>query len=109
MRITVEVLVSGQARPPVGAPVLVQVRDTALQDAPARILAAARGVVEGPSSAALAIVRFDLYETGAELTVWAHVDVDGDGRVSSGDYITTQSYPLPAGPEPRLRVAVVRV
>jgi len=27
-------------------------------------------------------------------TIWAHVDVDRDGRVSTGDFITVQSYPV---------------
>jgi hypothetical protein len=43
------------------------------------------------------------------LTVWAHVDVDGDGRVSKGDWVTVQSYPLPEGEAARLAVAVRRV
>jgi uncharacterized lipoprotein YbaY len=27
-------------------------------------------------------------------SIWAHLDIDGDGQVSRGDYITMQSYPV---------------
>jgi hypothetical protein len=42
-------------------------------------------------------------------TVWAHVDVDRDGKVSAGDYLTVQSFPLPRVATPRAEVTVKRV
>ena len=92
-----------------GAAVIVQVRDTALQDAPAILLGEARGAVSGAPGAPLAAVVVVVNTTGAEPTVWVHVDVDRDGRVSLSDYVTKQSYPVPGGPEPRLQVTVSRV
>jgi uncharacterized lipoprotein YbaY len=35
-----------------------------------------------------------------------HVDVDGDGRVSAGDFVTVQSYPVTPGHRTELRVVV---
>jgi uncharacterized lipoprotein YbaY len=102
----VEVLVSGPARPPAGAPVIVQVRDTGLADAPATILGEARGTVAGGRSDSLATVEINVAAISSTTTIWAHVDVDGDGRVSQGDYVTTQSYPVPRESDPRLPVAV---
>lgn len=109
MRATVEIFVEGQVRPPVGASIIVQVRDTSRQDAPATVLGEARGTVrEGPGSR-LGSAEVSVSATGVESTVWAHVDVDGDGRVSKGDFVTVQSYPVPPGPSPRLQVTVKRV
>jgi hypothetical protein len=107
--VTVEVVVEGPARPPAGVPVIVQVRDTAEQDAPAKVLGEARDTISGRQGAGLATVQVVIGTRGAEPTVWAHVDVDGNGRVSRGDYVTVQSYPVPAGSKPRVRVAVKRV
>lgn len=43
-------------------------------------------------------VSFNLYgeppDEGSDYSVRVHVDVDGDGEVSVGDYITTESYPV---------------
>jgi hypothetical protein len=41
--------------------------------------------------------------------VWAHIDTDSDGRVSRGDYINVQSFPVPAGSNPRLPVVLKRI
>ena len=107
MRVLVELYCSA-APPPVGAPVHVQVRDTALQDVPAHVLGDVSTLVSG-SGDLLARVEVDVPRRGAEPTIWAHIDVDRDGRVSRGDYITTGSYPLPSGSHPRIRVPVSRV
>ena len=107
--VLVEVFAEGSVRPAAGTPVVVQVRDTSLQDARATILGEARGVVSGGTGARLAAVEVKARETGGEPTVWAHVDADRDGRVSRGDYVTVQSYPVSPGPKPKLRVVVKRV
>ena len=43
-------------------------------------------------------LKFDLYgevpDAKADYNVRVHVDVDGDGQVSRGDYITMESYPV---------------
>ena len=109
MRLTVEVRVVREPKPPTGAPVIVQVRDTRLQDAPATILAEARGSVTASQGTSLATVNIMVETAGSEPTVWVHIDVDRDGRVSKGDYVTTRSYAVPSGPQTRLEVAVNRV
>lgn len=105
MFVLVEVTVTGDERPPADAVVRVEVRDTSFADAPAVTLGSATGRVRGRSRW-LETVEVELDDLPDGCTVFAHVDVDGDGRVSSGDYLTVQSYPVPRGPEPRLSVEV---
>jgi len=103
--ILVEVTVAGDERPPEDSLVRVEVRDTSLADAPAVTLGSASGRVRGQGSW-LETVEVEVDDVPDGCTVFAHVDVDGDGRVSSGDYLTTQSYPIPRESEPRLTVEV---
>jgi hypothetical protein len=107
--IRVEVFAEGSARPAAGTPIVVQVRDTSRQDARAAILGEARGVVAAGEGTRLAAVEVEARETGGEATVWAHVDSDQDGRVSRGDYVTVQSYPVARGARPPVRVVVKKV
>ena len=109
MIVTVEVMISGQDRPPAGTPITVQVRDTALQDTAATVLGHVSGAVTGSQGETIATLTVPVNITGAEPTVWVHVDVDRNGRVSRGDYVTTQSYPVPGSTNPRLQVRVNRV
>jgi hypothetical protein len=85
-------------RPPPGTPLTLELRDTSLADAPARVLARVETTVGEGSGDLLASV--DVPDAGGTLktppTVWAHADVSGDGRVSVGDYITMQSHPAPS-------------
>jgi uncharacterized lipoprotein YbaY len=103
--ILVQVTVAGSERPPEDAAVRVEVRDTSIADAPAVTLGSATGRVRGRGSW-IETVEVDVDDLPDGCTVFAHVDVDGDGRLSAGDYLTTQSYPVPPGPEPRLSVEV---
>lgn len=108
--LTVEVYCDDPTRPPAGAPVLVQVRDTSLQDAAAVVLARARGTVGAGRDDAIARVELEADWSAPSPEVWVHVDADGDGRVSTGDYLTTQSHPVPRGAGPStVRVRVRRV
>ncbi len=104
MHLTVEIACSESPPPPSGAPIIVQVRDTSYQDVAAKIVAEARAKVHGTGET-LATVTFDAPAENA--TIWAHVDVDRDGEVSKGDYITKRSFPAQAGGP--LRVLVSRV
>ena len=91
MHIRVEIHVAGSHEPPAGSPVLVQVLDTALQDAPAIVLAEGRGVWgDGP-------IELEFSPRG-DPTVFVSV---GDG-----DFITTQSYPCVEG---EMRVEVQKI
>jgi len=39
-------------------------------------------------------IRCDVPDTNALYNVRAHIDVDGGGKISRGDYVNTQSYPV---------------
>ena len=95
MHVRVEVRAAGGDQPPAGSPVLVQVRDTALQDAESTLLAETRGTSEAES--VIAIAELDVPRPGAYPTIYVHVDCDRDGSVSEGDFITMQSYPCRGG------------
>jgi len=108
--VTADLLSEGTSRPPSGSPIIVQVRDTTLQDAPSQVLGEVRGFVAGGEGDLLARVQLPVDVPRPQgKTIWAHVDVDGDGRVSRGDYITVRSYPIPAEAEPHLQVVLKRV
>lgn len=109
MIVTVVVHASTHTRPPANAPVIVQVQDTSLADAPARVLGEGRGSIGASDDAALATVDVDVTATADRMTVWVHVDVDQDGRVSKGDFITMQSHSVPAGAHPSVTVTVKKV
>lgn len=85
-------------RPPPGTPVLIELRDTSLADAPSRVLAAAEGVLETVGDRLLASAVLDVdgsvFTPQAELTLWARCRVSGAARVSSGDWITMESVPV---------------
>lgn len=102
----IEVMSRGKANPPAGATVIVQIRDTSEADAAARVLGEARATASG--EAAVASLEVLMRAPAKRPTIWVHADVDGDGRVSTGDYITTQSYPVEPGRE-RMQVAVTQV
>jgi hypothetical protein len=103
------VIVEDGARLPEGCPIRVEVRDTSLEDAPAPTVAEGRGAVGREPGPQLDTIELRIATLPRHTTVWVHVDVDGDGRVSPGDYVTTASYPVPAGDAARLDVKVRRV
>ena len=94
---------------------LVQVRDTALADTEAPLVGAATAEVVGSRSSWLVTVELELDEEAiapsSRLTVFAHADVDRDGKMSSGDFLTTQSFPLELASigETRTQVSVVPI
>lgn len=124
MQLRVVVTARGPA-PGAGVPLRVEVRDTSVADSGATVVAAATEPVTGPDGSALAELTFDLPDDGAprDWTVWAHVRAAGEERVTSGDWITVQSYPVqsypssspaPAGaesgdPAPVVAVEVVQI
>lgn len=109
MLVTVELQAEKRGGIPVGSPVLVQVRDTTLQDARAKTLGEARGRVGRPRNGVVAIVAVKVEELARDTTIWAHIDVDRNGRVSQGDFLTTASYPVPRTPNPTVRVILKQV
>lgn len=109
MLVIVEVSVEGDERPAAGAPIHVEVRDTSLADAASKTVGAADDVVRGESGTWLDTVELNVPQLPKGSTIWAHVDVDRDGRVSRGDYITMASYPVSPGDEVRVAVRVRKV
>jgi hypothetical protein len=109
MLVIVEVSVDGHERPSAGSPIHVEVRDTSLADASSRTISAAADVVRGQSGSWLHTLELDVPRLPARATVWAHVDVDRDGRVSRGDFITMTSYPVTPGDEVKVAVKVRKV
>jgi uncharacterized lipoprotein YbaY len=88
------------ARPPTGADVLVELRDTSRVDAPSTTVASTHGVLPSGDDAALE-VTFDVdhgsLAPGTALTVFAQSTADRSGRREKGDWITMESYPVPLG------------
>lgn len=112
--LSVDVVVEGPARAPAGTPVHVVVRDTSLVDVEAPLVVEATSEVGAGAATRLARVTLEIPAAALErprrLSVFAHVDVDGDGALSPGDLITTRSYPIaPAAGEARLQVVVVPI
>lgn len=117
MDLTVSVVTRGPAPAP-GTPLRVEVRDTTTQDAAAIVLARVDTTTEDPDLAVpgapaglLATVHLEVPDApttrGADLTVFAHVAVDGGEEVAVGDLLTVQSYPVADAAE--LQVEVVRI
>lgn len=109
MRIIVRVSVSGSERPAAGLPVRVEVRDTTFEDAPAPTIASATGRVRDDSRGILERLELDVEALPDSAIVWVHIDVDGDGRLSIGDFVTTVSYPVPHVEQAEMDVAVKRI
>ena len=93
----------------------VEVRDTALADTEAPLVAAATSEVVGNRSSWMVTVELEIDDEAiapsSRLTVFAHADVDQDGRMSSGDFLTTQAFPLELASmgETRTQVSVVQI
>ena len=93
------------------ATLYVRLEDVSEADAPAKVVSeyVRRGVTVNPETAET--VTFTLTgeapDPTASYSVRAHLDVDGDGQVSAGDFISTQSYPvLTSGHPSRVSVLV---
>ena len=100
-------VVSTEALPP-GTPLRVEVRDTSQADAAA--VRVASHTTKVPAAGGPVTVSFNLERVPDGSTVWAHADVDGDGRVSSGDFITMESYPVQrSGAEQRTTISIRKV
>ena len=109
MHVIVEVSAAGAERPPLGSPIRIEARDTSYEDAPAEVVGRASGEVRGELGAWLDSVEISIERMPVVGTIWAHVDVDGDGSVSPGDFITTVAYPIPPTEGARVDIAVRRV
>ncbi|MEO8577439.1 MAG: hypothetical protein ABI556_12085 [Gemmatimonadales bacterium] len=93
---------------PRGSPLLVELRDTSLADAPAVILKQVKSVLKRAGGEPLR-VTMDTGSVPEGTTAWVHLDVDRDGRVSAGDYITVESYPIAVGGNQEMSIRLKRV
>ena len=83
----------GEPLPP-GSPLRVELRDTSFADAPAVVVKKVETTVPKTGRTASLAVAMGVTAVPEGSTVWAHVDVDRDGRVSKGDWISVESYPV---------------
>ncbi len=109
MRVIVDIVLGSPDRPPLGAAIRVEARDTTLQDVAAETISAVEGQVRAGDGPWLERVVLDLAPRTGSMTIWAHVDLNGDGRVSLGDYVTMVSYPITLIGDDPLEVSVRRV
>jgi uncharacterized lipoprotein YbaY len=94
------------------ARVYVRLEDMSRADASSRIVA--EQILSGADFAQGAPLQFELRgalpDGSGQCNLRVHVDVDGDGQVSPGDYVSTESYPVTPSTAPQdLQVRVHRV
>jgi hypothetical protein len=99
---------SGEAFPP-GSPLNVEIRDTSMQDVAAIVLKQVRARVPTANHTTAVQVTLEVDTVPEGTTVWAHIDVDRDGRVSKGDFVTVESYPIISALTQSLSIRVKRI
>ena len=109
MKLQLAISAIGNERLPAGSPVNIEVRDTSLADAPAISLLYKRARVPKAGGAGAIPVQLEIAAVPDGTTVWVHIDVDRDGRVSPGDYVSAESYPVSAQPAQSLAIKVRKV
>ncbi|MBA2305105.1 MAG: hypothetical protein H0W08_21095 [Acidobacteria bacterium] len=109
MTLELAIVCAGDEPLPPGTSVKVEVRDTSLADAPALLLR--RVTVDVPKTGRTMAVKVPIELTAVPdgTTVWAHVDADRDGRVSQGDFVSVESYPVTRAPTQKLTIRVKKV
>ncbi len=108
MKVLLNIVAMGGEPLPPGSPLKVEIRDTSLADAPAVVLQQLRTVVPQVRVTAMP-VTMELPSVPEGTTVWVHVDTDRDGRVSVGDFVSVESYPLTFAPAQTLTIRVKKV
>ena len=103
---TLQVTITSDTTLPAGKPVRVEVRDTSVADAAAIVVTSQTARVPPSGEPLVVTLQLDRVESG--YTIWAHVDTDSNGRVSKGDLITMESYPVArSGEQTTVRVRSV--
>lgn len=93
-----EIIFDQDARSFSDARIFVRLEEVSLADSPSRVIS--EQVIESASYVAKsgASIKFALYgempDKHGRYVVSVHVDVDGDGKIGPGDYITMESYPV---------------
>ena len=107
-----EIVLPPDAAAGTASAVLVEVRDVTVADAASTVVTSAtlRDVALGPGARVRFMLDLPAVDPRRRLNLRAHVDIIGDGRVSGGDYLTTQAVAVPrAETAPPLIVPVTRV
>jgi len=99
---------SGEAFPP-GCPLKVELRDTSMQDVPAIVVKQAHTSVPKEGRTTAVPVTLEVARVPDGTTLWAHIDVDRDGGVSKGDFVTVESYPITSAPKQSLTLRVKKI
>ena len=91
------------------ATVYVRLEDVSRADAPSQIIAqqVLSGAAFGPGAPLRFEIRGALPGGSRDCRLRVHVDVDGDGQISPGDLVSTQSYtvtPMTAQQDVQIRV-----
>jgi uncharacterized lipoprotein YbaY len=94
---------------PAGCPVRVELRDTSVADAPAVLVHQAKATVPARGRTSTIELTIKVAAVPDGTTAWAHIDVDRDGRVSKGDYVCVESYPVANLPIQSLAIRVKKV
>lgn len=93
MALKLTIVSAGDEPLPPGSPLRIELRDTSYADAPAKLLKRVdRTVARKGRTTTVAVSMDEPVPDGT--TVWAHNDVDRDGRVSKGDFLSMESYPV---------------
>jgi uncharacterized lipoprotein YbaY len=96
-----------------GASVKIRVDDVSRADAQSVPVAEHPLPVLPRGATTAAAIPFEVHagplDARARYSIWAHVDMDRDGQISAGDFITMESFPVSAGTTAYHRVRVRRV
>jgi uncharacterized lipoprotein YbaY len=97
-----------------GATVHILLEDVSFQDAPSKLITEQTIKNVSHDNIDQQKIEFVIYgnivDTQADYSIRVHGDVDKDGRISKGDFVTVQSYPvLTHGPPDNLLVTVKEV
>ena len=96
-RVTGDIVLPADAPAGKARVVRIEVRDVSALDAPSTVIASTdlRDVDVAPRARVPFAIDVPDVDPARHLNVRAHVDVAGTGRVSTGDYLTTESVPVP--------------
>ncbi len=95
------IVFGADVEPFTGATAYIRLEDVTRADAPARVTAETilRDVrIDGQGAKELQfIINVPALERSARYVLRVHVDLDGDGQVGFGDYVSTASHPILPG------------
>jgi putative lipoprotein len=99
--------IKGQIVVPADAPkrkahtISIEVHDISVADAPSKMLSQSRLTNAQVKPNGHLAFQIDVPETTSRMLAFrVHVDWDGDGKISTGDLLTTQVIPVPPSAEP---------